>query len=71
MIGQTQDKTSKHQRECDQGGHARAEACGSLSRKDVARFSHRLRGLGNLLHELVYMHDELLEVLQHKLVAMR
>ncbi len=58
---------------------ARAEARGSLDREDAARFQdrqrnrqrNRLRDLDNLLNDLVRLHEELLEVLQRKLVAMR
>ena len=73
-----QDKTAQQQRECDQGGIAQApdrsgfhSACGPLGREDAARFQNRLRDLGNLLNELTGLHEELLEVLQRKLVAMR
>ena len=58
---------------------ARAEASGSLDREDAARFQdrqrnrqrNRLRDLDNLLNDLVCLHEDLLEVLQRKLVAMR
>ncbi len=58
---------------------ARAEARGSLDREDAARFQdrqrnrqrNRLRDLDNLLNDEVRLHEELLEVLQRKLVAMR
>ena len=71
MIGQTQDKSSKHQRKRDQGGIAPAEARGSLKPEGATRLQDRLRDLNTLLNELVRLHEELLEVLQRKLVAMR
>ncbi|MCH8052584.1 MAG: flagellar export chaperone FlgN [Planctomycetes bacterium] len=71
MSDRMQDKTAQQQRECDQRGIAQAEACGPLGREDAARFQNRLRDLGNLLIELTGLHEELLEVLQRKLVAMR
>ena len=71
MNDRMQQTTAQHQRECDQGGIARAEARGSLGGEDAARFQNRLRDLDNLLNELTGLHEELLEVLQHKLVAMR
>ncbi len=75
MNDRMQQKTAQQQRECDQSGIARAEARGSLGREDAARFQdrqrNRLRDLDNLLSDLVRLHEELLEVLQRKLVAMR
>ncbi len=71
MTDRMQQKTTQHRRECDQGGVAQAEACGSLGREDSARFQNRLRDLDNLLNELTGLHEQLLEVLQRKLVAMR
>ncbi len=71
MNDRMQEKTAQQQRECDQGGVVRAEARGSLSREEAARFRDRLRDLENLLNELTGLHEDLLEVLQRKLVAMR
>ena len=71
MNDQMQKKITQHQRECNQGGIAQAEACGSLGHEDAARFQNRLRDLDNLLNELTGLHEKLLEVLQRKLVAMR
>ncbi len=71
MNDRMQEKTAQQQRGCDQGGVAWAEARGSLSREEAARFRDRLRDLENLLNELTGLHEELLEVLQRKLVAMR
>ena len=75
MNDRMQEKTAQQQRECDQGGVARAEARGSLGGEDAARRQDRqrsrLRDLDNLLNDLASLHEELLEVLQRKLVAMR
>ncbi|MCH8853050.1 MAG: flagellar export chaperone FlgN [Planctomycetes bacterium] len=75
MKDRTQKTTAQHPRESDQGGIAQADArggaCGSLSREDAAQFQNRLRDLDNLLNELTGLHEELLDVLQRKLVAMR
>ncbi len=87
MSDRIQEKTAQHQRERDRGGIARAEARGeargSLGREDAAQFQdrqrdrqrnrqrNRLRDLDNLLNDEVRLHEELLEVLQRKLVAMR
>ncbi len=71
MNDRMQQETTQHQGESDQGGIGRAEARGSLGREDAARFQNRLRDLDNLLNEVTGLHEELLEVLQRKLVAMR
>ncbi len=71
MNDQMQKKIIQHHRESNQGGIAQAEACGSLGREDRAQFRNRLRDLENLLNDLVGSHEELLELLQRKLVAMR
>ena len=75
MKDRTQKTTAQHKRERDQGGiaqaDARRDACGSLGCEDAARFRNRLRDLDRLLNELTGLHEELLDVLQRKLVAMR
>ncbi len=50
---------------------ARAKARGSLGSQSASRFQGRLRDVDQLLAELVRLHEELLEVVQRKLMAMR